>query len=142
VIDFTVEEMRTNDWKQVRSIYLEGIATGNATFEIDAPTYEKWDARHLRDCRLVARSGEEIIGWAALSPVSSRGVYAGVAEVSVCVREKSKRHGVVALCSVRSSKHQREAASGRFRLASWQRTRQASSYMRSAVFALWVSANG
>lgn len=95
MIDFTVEEMRTSDWKQVRSIYLEGIATGNATFEQDAPpAWEKWDAGHLRDCRLAARSDGEIIGWAALSPVSSRCVYAGVAEVSVYVREKSRGCGV------------------------------------------------
>jgi phosphinothricin acetyltransferase len=87
--------MRDDDWEQVRAIYLEGIATGDATFETGAPLWEKWDAAHLRDCRLVARSNSSgrAVGWAALSPVSDRCVYAGVAEVSVYVGEKGRGHG-------------------------------------------------
>jgi len=77
--------MTAADWDRVRRIYLEGIATGNATFEQDAPPWETWDASHRRDCRFVARGGGEVLGWAALSPVSSRCVYEGVAEVSVYV---------------------------------------------------------
>lgn len=90
----TVEAMRADDWERVRAIYLEGIATGDATFETDAPTFEAWDAAHLDACRFVARIGEEIAGWAALSPVSSRCVYGGVAEVSVYVAEKFRGRGV------------------------------------------------
>lgn len=80
--------MSEQDWGAVREIYLEGIRTGNATFETQAPDWERWDTAHLRSCRLVARSGSEVLGWAALSPVSSRCVYAGVAEVSVYVTER------------------------------------------------------
>lgn len=93
-MSFVIEPMREEDWEQVRAIYLEGIATGHATFETTAPVWERWDASHLRDCRFVARSGEVIKGWAALSPVSSRCVYAGVAEVSVYVAERNRGEGV------------------------------------------------
>jgi L-amino acid N-acyltransferase YncA len=92
-MEFSIEEMRADDWERVRAIYLEGIATGDATFETDAPTFETWDAAHLRACRLVARIGAEVAGWAALSPVSSRCVYGGVAEVSVYVAGKFRGRG-------------------------------------------------
>jgi phosphinothricin acetyltransferase len=78
----------------VRAIYREGIATGDATFETDVPDWEKWNASHLSDCRFVARKDDQIIGWAALSPVSGRCVYAGVAEVSVYVVALAKGQGV------------------------------------------------
>ena len=93
-MDFVVEEMRDVDWEAVRSIYREGIATGNATFEMDVPDWEDWNEGHLRDCRFVARKGERVVGWAALSPVSSRCVYAGVAEVSVYVAASARGRGV------------------------------------------------
>jgi phosphinothricin acetyltransferase len=93
-MEVSISEMRDDDWERVRAIYLEGIATGDATFETDAPTFEAWDAAHLSACRLVARVGAEIAGWAALSPVSSRCVYGGVAEVSVYVAEKFRGRGV------------------------------------------------
>jgi L-amino acid N-acyltransferase YncA len=86
--------MRAEDWPAVRAIYLEGIATENATFEQTAPEWEKWDAGHLRAARIVARSGKEVVGWAALSAVSSRCVYAGVAEVSVYVAASARGRGV------------------------------------------------
>lgn len=94
-MNYVVADMSVDDWEQVRSIYLEGIATGVATFETDAPTWEKWDAGHLRKMRLVARETEgEMLGWAALSPVSDRCVYGGVAEVSVYVGERGRGRGV------------------------------------------------
>ena len=93
-MNYVIDEMKGADWEQVRSIYLEGIATGVATFEIDAPSWEKWDAGHLRKARLAARDGDEILGWAALSPVSDRCVYGGVAEVSVYVGERGRGRGV------------------------------------------------
>ena len=90
----TVQKMRDEDWEAVRTIYREGIATGDATFETDAPDWEEWNKSHLRDGRLVAWEGEQIVGWAALSPVSSRRVYAGVAEVSVYVVASARGRGI------------------------------------------------
>jgi L-amino acid N-acyltransferase YncA len=82
-----VRPMRDDDWPGVHAIYVEGIATGNATFETEAPTFERWSATHLPEHRLVAVRGEDVVGWAALAPVSDRCVYAGVAENSVYVAE-------------------------------------------------------
>jgi phosphinothricin acetyltransferase len=79
---------------QVERIYLEGIVTGNATFETESPGWENWDAKHHRHLRLVALEGADLLGWAALSPVSTRPVYAGVAEVSVYVAEAARGRGV------------------------------------------------
>src|SRR5262249_33824350 len=82
------------DWPQVRAIYLEGIAGGQATFETEAPSWEQWDAAHLLFARLVAKSSEETMGWAALAPVSRRKCYQGGAEVSVYVRADFRGRGV------------------------------------------------
>jgi phosphinothricin acetyltransferase len=90
----SIEPMTPDDWPAVRAIYLEGIATENATFESSAPEWERWDAAHIPSCRLVARTNGEILGWAALSAVSSRCVYAGVAEVSVYVAAAARGQGV------------------------------------------------
>lgn len=89
-----IRELCTDDWDAVRAIYAEGIATGNATFETQVTTWEDWDAGHLPTCRLVARKGERIAGWAALSPVSGRCVYAGVTEVSIYVAADARGQGV------------------------------------------------
>lgn len=86
-MDFEIDEMKENDWEQVSSIYLSGIKTGKATFQADVPAWQEWDTSHSTFCRLVARSGETVLGWAALSPISSRCVYAGVAEVSIYIHE-------------------------------------------------------
>lgn len=93
-MNITMRAMQPEDWPAVRAIYEQGIATGNATFETSAPEWASWDAKHLSDCRLVARAGDEVLGWAALSAVSDRCVYAGVAEVSVYVAEAAWSHGV------------------------------------------------
>jgi L-amino acid N-acyltransferase YncA len=92
-----IEEMSPKDWDAVRAIYEEGISTGNATFEQSAPAWEKWDAGHLAACRLVARAGNEVLGWAALSPVSARKVYAGVADLSIYVAERARGRRVGSL---------------------------------------------
>jgi L-amino acid N-acyltransferase YncA len=89
-----IDKMLVEDWNQVREIYLEGIATGNATFQKEAPSWEEWDKSHKLESRIVARLEEKILGWAALSPISSRSVYAGVAEVSIYVRQSSKGKGI------------------------------------------------
>ncbi len=86
--------MQATDWPRVSGIYQEGIATGIATFETTVPAYESWDAAHLASCRLVAVHGDELMGWAALSPVSGRCVYGGVAEVSVYVARRFHGKGV------------------------------------------------
>jgi L-amino acid N-acyltransferase YncA len=93
-MDFIVGKMKAEDWGGVRSIYQEGIATGNATFETDAPEWQEWDVRHLVDCRFVARREGQVVGWGALSPVSSRCVYAGVAEVSIYVTTSARGEGI------------------------------------------------
>jgi phosphinothricin acetyltransferase len=89
-----VQKMANGDWAAVRAIYEQGIRTGNATFETQSPDWEAWDSAHLPDCRLVARRQGQIMGWAALVPVSGRCVYAGVAEVSVYVAEAARGRGM------------------------------------------------
>jgi len=86
--------MNASDWEPVRAIYLEGIRSGHATFETDAPSWEKWDEGHHQFARLVVRDGKAILGWAALSPVSKRHVYRGVAEVTVYVSETARGQGI------------------------------------------------
>jgi L-amino acid N-acyltransferase YncA len=106
-MDYPILPMPPDLWPAVHEIYREGIATGNATFEAEVPDWEKWDASHRKDCRLVAlepfeKNSELVVplekltvaGWAALSPVSSRRVYAGVAEVSVYVATAARGRGV------------------------------------------------
>jgi L-amino acid N-acyltransferase YncA len=94
MVDFDIRAMRSDDWPAIRNIYSEGIATGNATFETETPEWTKWDQGHLQNCRLVARDQQRILGWAALSPVSTRPVYSGVAEVSVYVATEARRRRV------------------------------------------------
>jgi phosphinothricin acetyltransferase len=92
-----VAAMQPGDWEQVREIYLEGIATGTATFETAAPSWEKWDSGHLAAPRLVARHGngtQSVAGWAALSAVSGRCVYAGVVDESIYVAAAVRGQGV------------------------------------------------
>lgn len=93
-MNFIIEPMRTTDQDAVLTIYEQGIETGMATFETAVPTWETWDAGHLPNSRFIARHGEQVIGWAALSPVSSRCVYEGVAEVSVYVAAVARGQGV------------------------------------------------
>ena len=90
-----MRSMRDDDWPAVREIYDAGIATGNATFETAAPSWERWDAGHLAGHRLVATTDDDVVvGWAALSPVSDRCVYAGVAEDSVYIHPDHRGRGV------------------------------------------------
>src|SRR5436190_17295207 len=89
-----IRPMESSDWPEVRRIYLEGIATGNATFETEAPSWEKWDSSRLLHSRLIACSESNVMGWAALSAVSARRVYAGVAEVSFYVAEAARGKGL------------------------------------------------
>jgi phosphinothricin acetyltransferase len=89
-----VRPLAAADWELVRSIYRAGIATGQATFETEAPTWERWNNAHLPAPRLAAVLDETLTGWAALSPVSARLVYAGVAEVGVYVAREWQGKGI------------------------------------------------
>jgi phosphinothricin acetyltransferase len=91
-----IEPMTVADWPKVRAIYLEGIATGHATFEVDAPEWHAWDRARLDVGRLVGRINGDVVGFAALSPISSRPAYAGVAEVSIYVAQSSRGQGIAA----------------------------------------------
>jgi phosphinothricin acetyltransferase len=93
-MDTDITPMTGADWPQVRTVYAEGIASGQATFETEPPDWEAWDAGHLPHSRLVARDGGRVVGWAALAPVSRRACYAGVAEISVYVTADSRERGV------------------------------------------------
>ena len=86
--------MQADDWQAVRIIYQEGIDTGQATFETAVSSWEEWDAGKLSTGRLVARMGGSIAGWAALSPVSKREVYAGIAEVSIYMASSVRGEGI------------------------------------------------
>ncbi len=89
--------MLPQHWQAVKTIYEEGIATGNATFQTTAPSWQEWDESHLKTCRIIATEDNEILGWAALTPVSSRCVYAGVAEVSVYVAANARGKNIGSL---------------------------------------------
>jgi L-amino acid N-acyltransferase YncA len=86
--------MNDSDWEQVRAIYLEGIRSGDSTFETDAPSWDRWNEAHLPFARLVMRDDATILGWAALSPVSKRHVYRGVAELTVYVSARARGQGI------------------------------------------------
>ncbi|SHM23599.1 GNAT family N-acetyltransferase [Hymenobacter psychrotolerans] len=91
----TIIPMTEAHWPAVKAIYEAGIATGNATFETQAPAWEAWDKAHLGHSRLVAvDEAGTMLGWAALSPVSSRCVYGGVAEISVYIAAEARGKGV------------------------------------------------
>ena len=86
--------MLASDWEAVAKIYEEGIATGVATFETKVPSFEAWDKAHMNECRFVTAKNNAILGWVALSPVSSRCVYGGVAEVSVYIAKEARGKGI------------------------------------------------
>lgn len=90
----TVRAMTPADWPAVRAIYEDGIATRNATFETTPREWDEWNAGHLEACRLVAVHHDAVVGWAALSPISKRAVYSGVAEVSIYVAAQARGQGI------------------------------------------------
>ena len=92
--EYIIDKMVADDWEQIRSIYLEGISTGDATFEEGAPSWEEWDSSHIHECRLAARKGNDVLGWAALSPASNRCAYSGVAEVSLYIGSNYQGQGI------------------------------------------------
>jgi L-amino acid N-acyltransferase YncA len=99
-MDITIDAMRADDWDAVRGIYQEGLDTGNASFETEAPQWDAWNAKYHQHSRFVARATEQtgreerVVAWAAIAPVSPRACYAGVAEVSVYVSDEARGRGV------------------------------------------------
>lgn len=90
----TIEKMEKEHWESVAKIYKEGILTNKATFQNAVPSWTEWDNSHLKEDRLVAIFNNEILGWAALTKVSNRCVYSGVAEVSIYISEKYRGQGI------------------------------------------------
>ncbi|HEY6977059.1 MAG TPA: GNAT family N-acetyltransferase, partial [Chitinophagaceae bacterium] len=87
-------KMLTHHWEDVKRIYEEGIATGDATFQTAAPAWEEWNGSHLEVCRLISVENDKLSGWIALTPLSGRCVYSGVAEVSIYVAQNAKGKGI------------------------------------------------
>ena len=96
LVPFVLEAMLAADYPSVAEIFEQGIAGGNATYDTAAAAWSDWDAKHVAACRWVAKSLEsgEVLGWAALSPVSSRVVFKGVAELSIYIRNTAQRQGI------------------------------------------------
>lgn len=94
-MELSIRTLKPDDWPAVRAIYLEGIASGISTFEVEAPDWDRWDQGHRQNCRLVAMSPEDrILGWAALYQTSKRSAYCGVAEVSIYISVTARGKGV------------------------------------------------
>jgi phosphinothricin acetyltransferase len=92
-VDMTIRDLEPLDWPEVARIFEEGIRSGNATFELEPPPWETWDAAHS-ETRIVAELDSRVVGWAALAPTSERHCYRGVAESSVYVDEAAQGRGV------------------------------------------------
>lgn len=93
-MELLIRPMNEQDWPDIAEIYRQGIATGKATFQSEIPEYKDWNTSHLSICRFVAIIDEKVAGWVALSGVSSRCVYQGVAEVSVYIAGVNRNNGV------------------------------------------------
>lgn len=93
-MNFKIEKMKKDQWNRIEDIYSRGLNTGKASFMHKPPTWEQWDETHLHCCRLIIKNNENILGWTALSPISSRECYSGVAEVSIYIDENSRKAGL------------------------------------------------
>lgn len=93
-ITIQITSFTQNDWPIISAIYQEGIDTGIATFETKVPSWEAWNATHIKSCRIKAVSKDKTVGWASLSPTSRREVYKGVAEVSIYITSKYQNLGI------------------------------------------------
>ena len=93
-MEINIRKMMPTDWDQVKEIYEEGIKSKNATFETQAPTYDKWIEAAHPDCHLVAQENNQVLAWAKVLFTSARPVYAGVGEVSIYVYPSAKGKGI------------------------------------------------
>lgn len=91
---YQIRKMLDSDWPEVSRIYQEGMDTNLATFQSELPAWEEWDDSHLKDCRQVITEDGRVLGWAALTKVSGRCVYAGVAEVSIYIGQEYRGQGI------------------------------------------------
>ncbi len=89
-----IRAMDENDWERVAEIYRQGLEIGTATFNTECPSFEEWDKGHLKECRFVYEQDENVLGWAAVSPPSSRCAYKGCVEMSVYVDQNHRGQGV------------------------------------------------
>lgn len=89
-----IREMIQSDWQRVAEIYEQGLEKGISTFQTECPTYEEWDAAHIRDCRYVYVTDKKVVGWIALTPSSSRCVYKGCVEVSIYIDDAYQGNGI------------------------------------------------
>jgi L-amino acid N-acyltransferase YncA len=128
-----IADLLPEHWPQVAEIYREGIATGNATFETEVPAWEQWNAAHLAGHRFVALRDGEVVGWAAVTPVSDRCVYGGVVENSVYVAGNARGQGVGRTLLEALVTSTEAPGSGRSRPASSRRTRRASGSTNSSA---------
>jgi L-amino acid N-acyltransferase YncA len=94
ILELKIRAFKKQDWASVSEIYAEGIVTGIATFETEVPSFDVWDEKFIKRCRLVAEINNEVVGFAVLSQVSKRDVYKGVAEVTVYIAKNQRRKGV------------------------------------------------
>ena len=93
-MDITIRKMEPDDWSVVIEIYIQGVQSNKATFNNACPSFAEWDAAHTPNCRFVAEVDGEVVGWAALTPVSARECFRGVAEDSIYVSESFTGQGV------------------------------------------------
>ncbi|MDW7668337.1 MAG: N-acetyltransferase family protein [Bacillota bacterium] len=89
ITNFTIK-----DWEEIRAIYKEGIETGNSTLETEVPNWEDWGKNLIKECRLIAKNEDEILGWAAITRFSNRKVYYGVGDVSIYIKESARGKGI------------------------------------------------
>ena len=94
-MNYEIREMQPSDGEKVIEIFQEGIDGGNATFEQNVPTWEAWDNKFFKICRFVLEDeNENIVGWAALQPISNRDCFKGVAEVSIYLKNEFQGKGL------------------------------------------------
>lgn len=94
VVKMKIALLKEQHYPEVARIYREGLETGIASFETEVPDWNTWNDKFSPDCRLVAMKGKEIVGWCALSVVSKRAVYRGVAEVTIYIDSEHRGNGV------------------------------------------------
>ncbi len=132
-MNIKIRPMQSSYWSSVRSIFEQGIKTRLATFEVNIPSWEDWDNNHLPICRLVAEDNERVIGWAALTTVSYRDVYFGVAEVSVYIAEEARSKGVGRILLQTLVRKSEKTVSGLYRLSCFRNIKPALHCMNHAV---------
>lgn len=93
-MELKIRTFRKQDWASVSRIYAEGIATGIATFETEVPSFDVWNEKFIKNCRLVAIINNEVVGFAVISQVSKRKVYKGVAEVTIYIDKNQRGKGI------------------------------------------------